>query len=300
MFPRLSDIINYFFGSSFLWPVFTYNFFLVSAFTGAFVIVHLELKRKSKAGEIQPDSEQHTLYYVVWVLISAFIGLKLFHYLDYPGQFLKDPLKAILTLNGLSFYGGLIFGTMAVIVYSLIIRVKLPHAGDIAAPAICLGYAIGRMGCHLSGDGCWGIENINPKPAWLLFLPEFFWSCNYPHNVADAGIFLTGCLADHCNVLPVPVYPTSLYESILSLLFFSFIWSVRKRMWTPGYLFAIYLLLEGFARFFIEMIRINPKYNVAGLMLSQAQIISVVIILSGIFLFWLFSKIEKINKLDAK
>jgi phosphatidylglycerol---prolipoprotein diacylglyceryl transferase len=300
VFPRLSDIFNYYIGSSFQWPVYTYNFFLVSAFTGAFVIVHFELGRKSRTGEIQPESEQHTLYYIVLVLISAFIGLKLFHYLDYPDQFLKDPLKAIFTLNGLSFYGGLIFGTLAVIIYSLIIKVRLPHAGDIAAPAICLGYAIGRMGCHLSGDGCWGIENPGPGPEWMSFLPGYLWSCNYPHNVANAGIPLTGCQADHCNVLPVPVYPTSLYESIFSLLLFIFIWSLRKRKWTPGYMFAIYLLLEGFARFFIEMIRINPKYNVAGLMLSQAQIISAGIILLGFFLLWLFYKVEIFNKLVAK
>ena len=296
MFPRISDIFNYFFGTSVQWPVYTYNFFLVSAFTAAFIIVHLELKRKSKTGEIPKKSESHTIHYAMLVLIFAFIGLKTAHLLDYPEQFWADPWKAIMTLNGLSFYGGLIMGTLAVIIYSINLKVPLPHAGDIAAPAICLGYAIGRMGCHLSGDGCWGVENLNPEPAWMSFLPDYFWSCHYPNNVANVGILISGCLQENCHALPEPVYPTSLYESIIALLLFVFIWSVRKWKRTPGYLFAIYLVIEGLARFLIEFIRINPKYEVAGICLSQAQIISVFAILTGLFLFWLFNKLVIIGK----
>ncbi|NTV85043.1 MAG: prolipoprotein diacylglyceryl transferase, partial [Bacteroidales bacterium] len=159
-----------------------------------------------------------------------------------------------------------------------------------------LGYAIGRMGCHLSGDGCWGVENINPEPPWMSFLPDYFWSCHYPNNVANVGILISGCLQENCHSLPEPVYPTSLYESIIALLLFVFIWSVRKWKWTPGYLFAIYLVFEGLARFFIEFIRINPKYAVAGVNLSQAQIISILAILTGLFLFWLFKKLTIIGK----
>jgi prolipoprotein diacylglyceryltransferase len=110
------------------------------------------------------------------------------------------------------------------------------------------------------------------------------------------GILIPGCLQENCHVLPEPVYPTSLYESIIALLLFVFIWSVRKWKWTPGYLFAVYLVVEGLARFFIEFIRINPKYEVAGVNLSQAQIISVFAIVTGLFLFWLFNKLVIIKK----
>jgi len=204
MFPRISDIFNTYFGTTLSWPVYTYGFFLATAFACAFFIVYLELKRKSKSGIIPAHSEKFTISLAALILISAFIGLKIAHLLDYPEQFREDPWKAITSTGGFSFYGGLIGGTIAVIVFSLQIKLPLLQAGNIAAPSICLGYAIGRMGCHLSGDGCWGVENPNPQPDWLSFLPGYFWTAAYPHNAINEGIPIAGCLQEHCHVLPVP------------------------------------------------------------------------------------------------
>ena len=151
------------------------------------------------------------------------------------------------------------------------------------APSLILAYGIGRMGCHLSGDGDWGIVNLNPKPELLNFLPDWMWSYNYPNNVISAGIPIEGCTGNFCMQLAQPVYPTPFYEIILSLLIFSLLWKLRKKISTPGLLFSIYLFLNGLERFFIEKIRVNTEYQILG-GITQAEIISSMLMLTSIVL----------------
>ena len=139
------------------------------------------------------------------------------------------------------------------------------------------------MGCHLSGDGDWGIVNLNPKPELLNFLPDWMWSYNYPNNVINAGIPIEGCTGNFCMQLAEPVYPTPFYEIILSLLIFSLLWKLRKKISTPGLLFSIYLFFNGLERFFIEKIRVNTEYQILG-GITQAEIISSMLMLTSIVL----------------
>jgi phosphatidylglycerol---prolipoprotein diacylglyceryl transferase len=141
---------------------------------------------------------------------------------------------------------------------------------------------VGRMGCHLSGDGCWGIPNSMPQPDWLSWLPGWTWACYYPHNVINLGILIPGCLGSHCMALAEPVFPTSLYESGLSLVSFGILWTLRKRIHAPVVLFGLFLILYATERLFIEQIRVNHKYPLLGLQVTQAEIISVLLILTGI------------------
>jgi prolipoprotein diacylglyceryl transferase len=208
-------------------------------------------------------------------------------------QFLKDPVSTLISFSGLSFYGGLIFGCVAVLLYSHHKKISLLHALDIAAPAILIGYAIGRLGCQLSGDGCWGIVNVRPQPEWLGFLPGWTWSFQFPHNVVNAGIPIAGCAGTHCNILPLPVFPTSLYESFMALIALIILWTIRKKISTPGWLFAIFLLYYSTSRFLIEFIRVNPKYSFLGMNLSQAQYISVICFMLGVASFWYFRRLRK-------
>lgn len=114
------------------------------------------------------------------------------------------------------------------------------------------------------------------------FLPTWLAAYTYPQNVNNDGIVMPGVTEDHNRVLPMPVYPTPLYETIIGLFFFGILWFLRKRLKTPMVLFGIYLVLNGIERFFIEHIRVNFHYNFLGMQLSQSQIISLFMMLAGI------------------
>lgn len=214
--------------------------------------------------------------------VAGILGAKIFHNLEEWDSFIEDPLGALLSFSGLSIYGGLIIGSAAVLYYARKKGITILHLLDAASPALMLAYAIGRMGCHLSGDGDWGIVNTLPKPS---LIPQWLWSENYPNNVIQEGIPIEGCVGPYCYVLPHGVFPTPVYESIISLIFFALLLFLRKRFRT-GQLFAIYLLLNGTERFFIEKIRINPPYHFFGIEATQAEIISVLFIMGGIILFF--------------
>ena len=97
---------------------------------------------------------------------------------------------------------------------------------------------------------------------------------------------MTGCEGDHCNALPVPVFPTPLYEIFTCLILFVVLLALRKRITVPGQMFAIYLVLNGLERFFIEKIRVNTKYDIFGFHPTQAEIISALLVIAGIALFF--------------
>jgi prolipoprotein diacylglyceryltransferase len=145
-----------------------------------------------------------------------------------------------------------------------------------------LSYGMGRIGCHLSGDGDWGIENFMPKPEWLSFMPDWFWAYTYPHNVLNEGISIQGCVGSHCNALPNGVFPTPLYEAIACVFLFVILWLVRKKFTTPGMFFFFYLLLNGIERFLIEKIRVNTNYHIFGNEITQAELISATFIIVSI------------------
>jgi prolipoprotein diacylglyceryltransferase len=148
-----------------------------------------------------------------------------------------------------------------------------------------ISYGIGRVGCQVAGDGDWGIVNNRPNPySWL---PDWVWSYTYPHNVINAGVPIPGCEGNYCNELPLPVYPTAFYETVACFLLFVLLWSLRKKITVPGRLFGLYLAVNGVERFFIEKIRVNTKYNIFGFQPTQAEIISSLLVITGIIIwFW--------------
>jgi prolipoprotein diacylglyceryl transferase len=208
---------------------------------------------------------------------------------------LVNPIGEIFSFGGLAFYGGFIVGFIAVALYIRKYNINLIHAADIAAVVLSISYAVGRIGCQLSGDGCWGIVNTAPKPKWLSWLPDWAWSFDYPHNVLGAGaaspkwhIFvekIPGCTGPYCYKLATPVFPTPLYEMTIMFIVFLILWSLRKKMKLPGNLFALYLILAGTERFFIEFIRHTNRYHFLGIAATQAQIISVIMFIAGVAWF---------------
>jgi phosphatidylglycerol:prolipoprotein diacylglycerol transferase len=114
------------------------------------------------------------------------------------------------------------------------------------------------------------------------FLPNWFFAYSFPQNVNTDGILIPGNMEEHNRVLPQPVFPTSMYETIICFFIFLFLWSIRRKLKTPLVMFGIYLILNGIERFCIELIRVNKTYNIFGLHPSQAEIIALLLVFSGL------------------
>ncbi len=96
---------------------------------------------------------------VIIALILGIIGAKVFDNLENWNAFIEDPIKRLLAPSGLTFYGGLIVAAAGVCWYAVKKGIKLIHLLDAAGPALMIAYAVGRIGCQVSGDGDWGIHN---------------------------------------------------------------------------------------------------------------------------------------------
>ncbi len=227
--------------------------------------------------------------------ISGIIGAKLFHNLENMDDFMADPIGQLLSFSGLTFYGGLICGAVAVIYYTKKYGINYKIISDAAAPGLMLAYGIGRMGCHFSGDGDWGITNLAPKPEWMSFLPDWTWAYTYPNNVINAGVPIEGCVGNYCNELLYPVFPTPIYEIAMALALFGLLWALRKRINIAGMLFGIYMIVNGLERFFIEKIRVNTKYIIFEKEITQAELISFGLIITGIIIVYRLYAINRIK-----
>lgn len=221
---------------------------------------------------------------VLYAAIFGFLGAKIFHNLENWGEFVKDPIGNLIAFSGLTFYGGLICATVAIIYFARKHKIGVVHLADAMATTMMFAYAMGRIGCQVSGDGDWGIVNNNPKPfAWM---PDGLWSSVYAHNVIGEGVPIKDCVGQYCNQLANPVYPTALYEVIACLLLFGVLWFLRTRIKVAGRLAALYLMFNGIERFSIEQIRVNTKYVDLPFQPTQAEIIALVLFLGGVFLWW--------------
>ncbi|MDB5192342.1 MAG: prolipoprotein diacylglyceryl transferase [Segetibacter sp.] len=228
---------------------------------------------------------------VIFAAVFGFVGAKIFHNLENLDELMADPVGSLLSFSGLTFYGGLICATIAIWIYCKRNNMAPIHVADAMAPTMMLAYGLGRIGCQVAGDGDWGIVNNNPKPfSWL---PDWMWSFNYAHNVLGEGVPIPGCQGPYCAALPQGVYPTPFYEIVASLLLFAFLWSIRKKITTPGVIAAIYLIVNGIERFLIEKIRVNTEYHFLGLSPTQAELISLTMIVVGIGLLVYFKSRKK-------
>ena len=132
------------------------------------------------------------------------------------------------------------------------------------APASAIAYGIGRIGCHVAGDGDWG--SVTDVP----------WAVAYTRAIIGWVHPYTG--------LPYPpgvkVHPTPIYEFIQSVIILAILWPLRKKEFPSGTIFWLYLILSGLARFVVEFWRVNPA---VGLGITEAQWFSVILIVLGIW-----------------
>jgi prolipoprotein diacylglyceryl transferase len=251
------------------------------------IMVYLKWKEKDKDKLAKPETRKLLLWphdrvgdIVLQAALWGFLGAKIFHNLENLDELMLDPWGSLISFSGLTFYGGLILATIAIIIFIRKYNMRVIHFADAMAPTMLFAYAAGRIGCHISGDGDWGIVNSAPNPfAWL---PDWMWSYQYPHNVVNAGVSIPGCVGNYCNQLPEGVYPTTFYEVIIMFLLFLIVWMVRKKITQPGIITGIYFIFAGGERFFIEKIRVNNKYTFLPFQPTQAELISVILIILGI------------------
>jgi len=91
--------------------------------------------------------------------IGGFLGAKVFDNLENWDRFIQDPIGNLLAPSGLTFYGGLIVAAIAILTFARRKGIGLLHLVDATAPILMIAYAVGRIGCHVSGDGDWGVFN---------------------------------------------------------------------------------------------------------------------------------------------
>ena len=251
------------------------------------IMVYLKWKEKDKDKLAKPETRKLLLWphdrvgdIVLQAALWGFLGAKIFHNLENLEELMLDPWGSLISFSGLTFYGGLILATIAIIIFIRKYNMRVIHFADAMAPTMLFAYAAGRIGCHISGDGDWGIVNSAPNP--FVWLPDWMWSYQYPHNVVNAGVSIPGCVGNYCNQLPEGVYPTTFYEVIIMFLLFLIVWMIRKKITQPGIITGIYFIFAGGERFFIEKIRVNNKYTFLPFQPTQAELISVILIILGI------------------
>jgi phosphatidylglycerol---prolipoprotein diacylglyceryl transferase len=192
--------------------------------------------------------------------IAGIVGAKLYHLLEDPAVFFANPWPLLFSRYGFAWFGGFLGGLGAMLMMGWNARLPMLRFLDACSPAASFGYAIGRIGCFLSGDGDYG------KPSSLP------WGMSFPNGVVPTTE----------RVHPTPLYELVIWCAIGGLLWYLGGKNFRKNK-SAGRIFCSYLILTGIARFLVEIIRINPPW-IFGL--SNAQMGSVVSVAAGMILLF--------------
>jgi phosphatidylglycerol---prolipoprotein diacylglyceryl transferase len=186
-------------------------------------------------------------------LIGGLVGARLYYVVQNYDAVKSDLVGNIFSGSGLIWYGGLLGGVVAVGAWARWRRFLTLALLDLCAPALALGYAIGRIGCQVSGDGDYGKASSLP------------WAMGYPHGAVPTAPGVT-------------VQPTPIYETLSMGLLAWVLWRLRDAL-RPGALFGLYLVGAGLERFLVEFARRNE--HVLGV-LTAAQIESLVLLVGGV------------------
>jgi phosphatidylglycerol:prolipoprotein diacylglycerol transferase len=226
----------------------------LAAVAGAIVV-----DRAFKRAHIDADA----VGMVAVTVVAGIVGAKLWHVVDTPSEFRAIGWGVLWDNAGFAWYGGLIFGISALVFQGWRAKIGGLRMLDLSAPAAAIGYGIGRIGCFLSGDGCYGIAITPAHIFGLTFTP---WGMAFPRGLEPVLVL---------------VYPTPLYELGAGLLIGWWLWWRLGKPHPTGAIVGQYLALYGIARFLVEFIRRNPKVLWG---LSNAQLASAGAVLVGVAL----------------
>ena len=192
---------------------------------------------------------------VAVAVVAGIIGAKLWHVLDTPSEFRYQGWSVLWDTAGFAWFGGMVFGITALVLQGWRAKIGGLRTLDLAAPSAAIGYGIGRIGCFLSGDGCYGLPT-----------PQLPWGMSFPNGIEPTV---------------VRVHPTPLYELAAGLVIGGWLWWRGGKNRPAGAILGEYLLLSGTARFLVEFIRRNPRVLWG---LSNAQLASLGSVLAGVVL----------------
>ena len=192
-------------------------------------------------------------------LIGGLLGARLHWILGNLDEVGSDVIGGILGGSGLVWFGGGLGGAAGVLLWAHRKGMFNLTLLDMCSPALAMGYAIGRVGCQVSGDGDYGVATDLP------------WGMAYPDGVVATDEV---------------VHPTPIYETVSMALVAWWLWRSREAF-RPGVLFAFYLLLAGTERLLVEFVRRNEAV-LAGL--TEAQLLSIVMMIAGSLWLWRASR----------
>jgi phosphatidylglycerol:prolipoprotein diacylglycerol transferase len=260
-------------------PVYSYGLMLGISFIVASFLISSEFKRKKM-------DENVAVNITFLALIGGIIGAKLLYIIEewsYITSLSSNKLfstDGLFSAQGLTFYGGFILAAIMIYIYVRAKKIPFLRVCDTAAPSLAIGYGIARIGCHLAGDGDYGL----PVSEFASWVP---WGTNYSNGTVPPSAAFRGTeiAQKFGGIVPdnTLCHPTPIYEFILAVIIFSVLWYYRKRFRIDGKLFFLYLILSGISRILVEFIRLNPRF-IFGL--SEAQLISIVLVAIGIYFFF--------------
>jgi phosphatidylglycerol:prolipoprotein diacylglycerol transferase len=268
-------------------PFTVYSFGLMVGI--AFIVASFILTKEFERRKLNPAlATEITLL----AIIFGIIGSKALDLIENWDSFISNPVMRAFSPGGLTFYGGLILASLAIAIY--VRRKKIPFLfiSDAACPSLMLAYGIGRIGCQLAGDGDYGTPTSLPwgtifangtvKPTDVL---KQFYTEQPALAVRDNFRELSSQFSrsDQYGMITkfdevIRLHPTPVYEFLICSAIFYILWYLRKKDWTDGKLFMLYLVFAGFERLSVEFLRLNPRLLLG---LSEAQLISILLIIIG-------------------
>lgn len=222
----------------------TFGIAFAVAFIAAGAVVARRLKELGK-----PVDWAYEMLFAA--LVGGLVGARLYYLAENYDSVRHDLLGNLFSGSGLVWYGGALGGTLAVLGWARWRGMLNLTLLDVAAPALAVGYAFGRIGCQLSGDGDYGIPS------------HVAWAMGYPHGTVPTPP-------------GVAVHPTPIYETLAMGLVAWWLW-INRDTFAPGLLFAWYLVLSGLERLLVEFIRRNTEV-LAGLTGPQLESVALIAI----------------------
>ena len=258
--------------------IYSYGLMMALGFIAAYLLLAAECRRRKL-------STDYATSIVLWGAIGGLAGARLWDVYDEFPHYAHHPLSIVFSSSGFVWDGGFAGGLLAVYLVARRYGVRFLTTADMAAPAVLIGQAFGRMGCLLSGDGDWGLPTRMP---WGMSFPNAIvgWNSETVLKLDAHGQLVSGFYPG-VRVQPTPIFEAALYIVIALFL----LWAMRNRHWIEGQAFYAFLVLAGGARFLVEFWRVNPRVLWG---LTEYQLFSILMMIAGAAAFLIaFNKSPK-------
>ena len=233
-----------------------------------FLMAGWVIQRTLSQRNLGPAYAEHM---IIAAVIGGILGAKLWYVALHGTQH-------FFSRGGLVWYGGFVGGAAAVLLNGWRARVPTRVTLELAAPALAVGHALGRMGCFLIQDD-YGVPTSLP---WGLRFPEGY----PPSTAAELQRLGVEVPVDALPTDVLAVHPTQLYEVAALLFIFWWLWRLRNHRHAMGWLFAVYLVAVGIERFLVEFIRAKDDRMLGMFTLAQAMSVAMVLLGLGLLAQW--------------